>query len=224
MTAGYERARHQQELAFFGRLGASISHEIKNKLAILKGETGLINDLIIMAGKGSPLDISRILNLMPRVESRIQAIDDIVKRLNRFSHSVDETCKVFDVSDLAALVCDLCQRLAAMKRVKLEVESAPEQVQITSDPFLVEFLLFQLFEEAMIAAGEGGSVKAAVRDAGEACEITFSGSFSTREVREGLKKRISSSEDFLAGLRAALLDRNDPGTVVLRLTKGHQGV
>jgi C4-dicarboxylate-specific signal transduction histidine kinase len=43
-------------LQFFGRMSASISHELKNALAIIKENAGLLADYVAMMGKGTPID------------------------------------------------------------------------------------------------------------------------------------------------------------------------
>ena len=44
------------DLLFFGRIGASVSHELKNVLAVMNEQAGLLGDLACMAARGMPLD------------------------------------------------------------------------------------------------------------------------------------------------------------------------
>jgi len=44
-------------LRFFGKIVASISHEIKNVMAIINEKAGLIKDLTLMAEKGVESDL-----------------------------------------------------------------------------------------------------------------------------------------------------------------------
>ena len=46
-------------LRFFGKISASISHEIKNAIAVMNENAGLIKDLIMMAERGRPTIRSR---------------------------------------------------------------------------------------------------------------------------------------------------------------------
>ncbi|MGA6927645.1 MAG: hypothetical protein WBY88_18290, partial [Desulfosarcina sp.] len=48
---------------FFGEMSASISHEIKNVLAIIHENAGLLQDLLMMSEKGLPLSSERLSRL-----------------------------------------------------------------------------------------------------------------------------------------------------------------
>jgi len=50
----------ENALKFFGKMTASISHELKNVLAIINENAGLLEDLCAMAEKGRPVDPVRI--------------------------------------------------------------------------------------------------------------------------------------------------------------------
>ena len=54
-------------LQFFGRISASISHEIKNVLAIVNENAGLLEDYSIMAEGGMPLDPARLKKMASTV-------------------------------------------------------------------------------------------------------------------------------------------------------------
>ena len=50
---------------FFGEMSASISHEIKNVLAIINENAGLLQDMVMMIEKGSPLSPERLVETVP---------------------------------------------------------------------------------------------------------------------------------------------------------------
>jgi len=204
------------EVEFFGRMAASISHEIKNKLAIVKEESGLITDLFAMAERGRPYDPARIKELAARIQVHADEIDAIVRRLNHFSHSVDEPRRTFDVSEALLLVGEIGRRVAAMSKVQLELVPAPAQAQITNDPFLIQHLLFIVLESAVAAAGPGGVVRAEVRDAADAVHVVFSGASSPPE--PGAKSG-GNFEDVLARSGASVTVTADPIGLAVILPK-----
>ena len=77
-------------LQFFGKMSASISHEMKNVMAIINENAGLLEDLTVMAEKGMPIDPERLKTQASRIMKQIRRGDDIIKGMNRFAHSVDE--------------------------------------------------------------------------------------------------------------------------------------
>jgi len=150
------------KLTFFGRVTAGLTHEIKNGLAIIKEETGLVLDLIKMIQKGHQADFDRMASELDKVQKRIGVTDEIVKDLNRFSHSVDQVEQVFDLSELLALMVKLVNRFARMHNVEIKITKASEQIQIQNNFFMVEQILFIFIEEAIKSAGKGGKVQIAV--------------------------------------------------------------
>lgn len=47
-------------IQFFGKMSASISHEIKNVLAVINENAGLLEDICFMADRGKPIDTPRL--------------------------------------------------------------------------------------------------------------------------------------------------------------------
>ena len=67
-------------LEFFGKVSASISHDIKNVLAVINENAGLLEDFCLMAEKGKPLDPSRLKRLALDVKEQVRRGDGIVLR------------------------------------------------------------------------------------------------------------------------------------------------
>ena len=53
----------QEDLAFFGMMGAEVSHEMRNVLSIISEYAGLLDDLLRLAEKGKALDHVRLKKL-----------------------------------------------------------------------------------------------------------------------------------------------------------------
>ena len=60
-------------LQFFGKMTASISHEIKNVLAIINENAGLLEDLALLAGRGAAIDPQRLTNMSQAVMKQVKA-------------------------------------------------------------------------------------------------------------------------------------------------------
>ena len=148
-----EGGKARDNLLFFGRMTAAVSHEIKNGLAVMKEQVGLASDLLAMAERGAPLDPARLRELLGRALRRLDQTDEVARDLNRLSHSVDDPRQVFDLSEAAELVSRLAARFARRHGATVSVRAAPVQVQIESDRFLVLRLLSLLVEGAVEALG-----------------------------------------------------------------------
>ncbi|WP_027186416.1 HAMP domain-containing histidine kinase [Desulfovibrio inopinatus] len=133
---------HDSSLAFYGRINASISHELKNVLAIVHETAGLLEDLCDMhKEEGALLDPERLTPLSTRILTQIRRGNGILKNMNTFAHSTDDAVAHVDVAEVVSLMIDLCERFAAMKRITLE-KGRLESVALATSPFILEHLLF----------------------------------------------------------------------------------
>ncbi len=107
-------------LRFFGMISASISHEIKNVLAIISESAGLMEDLLLLAQKGGRLDLEKFQAICAKVRRQTQRADGIIKNMNRFSHSVDQDLQRIDLNELIFLVTRIDRSIGGHAGVSLE--------------------------------------------------------------------------------------------------------
>jgi C4-dicarboxylate-specific signal transduction histidine kinase len=141
-------------LQFFGKMTASASHEIKNVLAIINENAGLLDDIALMADRGKAIEPERLKSLSRAVVKQIRRADSIIQNMNRFAHSADETIESVDLQGLLELVVVLADRLASMRSVTLEPKLQQAAVEIRTSPFLLMNLIWLCLEFAMYAAGD----------------------------------------------------------------------
>lgn len=142
-------------LQFFGKVSASISHEMKNVLAIINENIGLLEDLAYIAEKGQVIDPERLQRTCLNMTRQIKRGDTIMKNLNAFGHSIDEREKMVDLCRLMELVASLAERRAALRKVSLAVQKASQPVTLLTNPFLLQNLLWLFLEEAIEAVPSG---------------------------------------------------------------------
>ena len=99
--------QNNQDLAFFGKINASISHELKNIFAIISETAGLLNDLTLLAEKGKKIDLNTFKTCSQDIEEEIQRGFATVKQMNIFSHSVDTSVKRVDIMEVLALMVNI---------------------------------------------------------------------------------------------------------------------
>ncbi|WP_320169194.1 sensor histidine kinase [Maridesulfovibrio sp.] len=182
------RAEERENLVFFGQISAAISHDLKNVLAIINEDAGLLHDFSLMAAQGMELDPERLGRVAGKIQNQVRRGDTIIKNMNRFAHSVDKAeCEV-NYSELAALVISLLTRMASRKCVTVTLaESGP--VMGKGDPFVIQMLIARCLENCMDCAGkdEGLSVAAAGSDGTGSVEIAGLVEEIPAEVLDGLK-------------------------------------
>ena len=159
---------------FMGKMNASISHELKNVLAIINENAGLLEDFALMAGKGRELDPERLGTLAEKVQDQVRRADRIIKNMNTFAHSVDETKKKVDLGEIVAFMAALCERLTTMKGVKLQVIPPSGSTAVTANPFLIEHTIWRCLDFATTVVGPEKTVVIRARKDGQGVGILFS--------------------------------------------------
>jgi len=165
----------ENALKFFGKMTASISHELKNVLAIINENAGLLEDLCAMAEKGRPVDPVRIKTAAGKVIRQVQRGDGIIRRLNSFAHSADESVCDIDLFEAIRLVSALSGRLAMMREITVELNEDAAPVVINTNPFLLETMVWCCLEYAMDAAGDEKRVGISAERLQNKAIIRFSG-------------------------------------------------
>ena len=145
-------------LQFFGKVSASISHELKNVLAIINENAGLLEDLSFAAKRGSAIDPERLDRTVQNFQKQIHRADEILKNMSRFAHSVDSFAAQVNLHELTVLVAHLATRPAAMRKVSLETVPPPAPISLSTNPFLLENLLWFCLEMAISATTAGGTL------------------------------------------------------------------
>ncbi|HSL17688.1 MAG TPA: hypothetical protein VLB51_07250 [Methylomirabilota bacterium] len=135
-------SQHWQDLSveclrFFGAMSASVSHEIRNKLAVINEKAGLVEDIAAAMRSGRAPDPDRLETQARKIVDQVQQANRIVRALNRLAHSTDESDATVDVADLAALVVELYGRKAAMAQAVVRSEGPDGGVPVHTNPYLL---------------------------------------------------------------------------------------
>ena len=146
-------------LEFFGRMCASISHDVKNVLAVVNENAGLLEDLCALADRGKPIDLARLKRLAADVKAQVRRGDGIVSGMNRFAHSVDASVVRLDLVEVMELLKTLSLRFASMQGAALHLLPPQPAATVTTAPFLLLNLLWLCLEQAVAAAGPGRRVE-----------------------------------------------------------------
>ncbi|WP_035238803.1 HAMP domain-containing histidine kinase [Desulfobacter vibrioformis] len=142
--------------AYFGRMGATISHDIKNCLAIMNENTGLMSDHLMMAQKnGVPPDIERFSGIVQRIEKQIGRADGIVKSLSTFSHSMDKPEQQIDLDEAVTLALALGARIIANKGIKVNHTGAAGKFYVNGSLFFLLSLIWSILENATETLASG---------------------------------------------------------------------
>ncbi len=162
-------------LQFYSKVSASISHEIKNTLAVLNESAGFLEDVTLMARKGMNVDMERLHSLAGSMLKQVQRADTIVKNMNRLAHSLDESWTQVDVNSLLELMKNLSERTTVTRGFNVTVAVSDMPVIIATNPFFLENMIWLLLDFAMTVTGDAKTIEMQTVKADPGARIVFSG-------------------------------------------------
>ncbi len=159
-----------------------------------------------MQKQGKAVDPARFETLSQKIQHQVARADDIIKRLNRFSHSVDETCMTVDLADTIEFMIAICARLTAGRRKKLDLIRPEQPITLVTNLFGLENILWHCFDFAMSAAGDSPSISIGLETDSES---------NVRVHFNGLTEATKYGNTLFPGEKEAAILENLGGSVVL---------
>jgi signal transduction histidine kinase len=148
----------RKEVAFFGRITAGVTHEIKNVLAIIQESSGLMEDVLDVTEDNEVPHKDKFIKSLDRIRRQIQRGIDITSSLNRFAHSPDHCPVSLDLNDIMEQMVVLASRFARLKNVALETSPSDPPIVVKSDPVSLEMALFESIEILLKVIDTGGKI------------------------------------------------------------------
>lgn len=133
---------HWPQLAFFGRMNAHISHELKNIFATISETSGLLVDLMSIHGMDKGPQGERLVQICERITGLVDRGNGTVQNMNRFSHSSDEFVKDTDLCELLRLMVGLSAYMPYTRKIELDIPDAKSVLR--TSPYLLMSLMYDL--------------------------------------------------------------------------------
>lgn len=148
----------RREVAFFGRITAAFTHEMKNVLAIVKESAGLMEDLLSLAQNASHPHRERFARALGTIAAQTKRGIELSNRLNRFAHSADTNAATIDAHETLEQIVFLSERFARLKGVRLNLQPGAGSLAVTLSPVAFQMAVFGCLELCWETAGSGGNV------------------------------------------------------------------
>lgn len=183
-------------MRFFGRMSASATHEIKNTLAIINENAGLLEDLTLMAEKGHPLATERVKDISQRLARQVHRADLILKKLNRLSHSVDLTRELVDLEKSVIFVLDLAGRLLEMQQVTVEITPPLAPMVVDTNLFYLQNAIWLAIDMACCCSDQEKQVRISFGTDSTIPSVWFSmGRANKDKIENNIKDLFESKEE-----------------------------
>jgi signal transduction histidine kinase len=160
---------------FFGEISASISHELKNVLAIINENAGLLQDIVMMNEKGMPISPERLSRLAQAIVRQVARGDRIVKDMNRFAHSSDHPNESVDVGAVLHFIADIAARLISLKGKAPHIETPATPVTAVTNRFFLENMVWACLSRAMDSCIPDQAISMVAESIRNKARIRFSG-------------------------------------------------
>ncbi|MBU1195912.1 MAG: hypothetical protein KKE62_16195 [Proteobacteria bacterium] len=132
---------------FFGKVTASVTHEIQNVLAIIKETSGLMEDFILMHKTNQVPDFdSKLDKCLETLKKQAYRGVSLTSNLNGFAHTPDNIQSAIDICETTKKLISITDRLFKQKNVSVEVCECTASCSITTDPVIFQMILFSCIE------------------------------------------------------------------------------
>ena len=207
------------EMAFLGKITASMTHEIKNTYAIILESSGLLTDLLTLSQQDSFPSKEKFHRVLGTIDEQVRRGVVLATRLNQFAHSMDEPLATIKVPDLLELVVALMQRLVRRRGLELQALTPDREISFTSDPFRLQLVLASVIEELADGLESGGRIILQAPPASQEVTILLEVQGQKKGAWEDVRENLSASlQDVLEALGAELAVCSPPAPEGVMLT------
>ena len=176
----------QETMKFTAEMTTSITHELKNKLAVVNENAGLIQDLLFMGKQGRAVDMERFETISQKIQEQVRLADTIIKKLNGFAQSMEESETETDVAQALKSVLSLTAHLIEKYECEIAVTAQEAPWIINADPFCFKHLLWTVIKSVCASEGNTGPVHISLDK--EASSLVFRFNGNKKEICDEINK------------------------------------
>ncbi|MFC1852572.1 hypothetical protein ACFL27_20435 [candidate division CSSED10-310 bacterium] len=205
-----------QGLNFFGKITASMSHEINNVLAIVNEYNGLLEDLLYAAEQGRPISNEQLQRISSSISNQMIRGKQITKRMNRFAHSIDKPVRSVDLNSLVDDMVQISERLTSQRSIHLQADLPGSTIIVESNPFFLKYAIFSYLSIIIARAQKGNEtfIKLEAHNSGAKLIFTSSPVDNSVDVTDNMALQYNIAL-FLQARCSEISSQNDHYTVEL---------
>lgn len=167
--------RSLKEIAFFGKITAGITHELKNVLAVIKETSGLMGDLLNVSDLGTFQYKEKFEKAISTIERQIEHGVSLLNHLNKFAHAPDKEMAEIDLYDTVNEMTVLCSRYARLKNITLSVLRPDRLMKLTTCQVSLQMVLFACLDYCISRLPQQAQITISVeqKETNDAFFVTF---------------------------------------------------
>ncbi len=134
------------EPAFFGEITASVTHELQNVLAIIKENSGLMEDILLMSRNSAPELAEKLQKSISSIKKQVYRGVNLTSELNGFSHTTDHVETQVNIYEILKRLIFLAGRITKLKGVEVTIEKCEKHPSILTNPMLFQIVVYRCIE------------------------------------------------------------------------------
>jgi len=162
-----EQLQQSEKLASIGQMVATLAHEIRNPLGIIRSSAE------VLVKKANP-DPSRVQKLCGIIVEEASRLSEILTDFLDFAKPRSPLSQTIDVRDVIERVKNNLDQQIKLRKINWIAESMNGKVPVQADPDLLYQAFLNVTINALDAMEEGGTVTVTVRPQGAQVRINFS--------------------------------------------------
>lgn len=186
------------EIAFFGKITASLTHELKNVLAVIKETSGLLGDILELKDLQKFSHKEKFQNAILTIQKQIDHGVTLLNHLNRFAHTSDQELVEIDLYETIKELKILSGRYARLKNIALNVKPPDIYINFTTCQISLQMVLFSCLDYCISNLPQNSQIDISAHQNKEEsfCKVDFNCShdfIDSADISKE-KKRINSLE------------------------------
>jgi C4-dicarboxylate-specific signal transduction histidine kinase len=183
------------ELAFFGKISAGVTHELKNVLAVINESNGLMADFLEMLKQTPFAYREKFQRSIGRIEEQVRRGVVITTSFNRFAHSTDSLCVQVDLNEIIEGTVLLTARFTRLRDVGLKASVSTAPIKLYTNAFRLRMSLTRAIEALSGCMRSGGSILVSAQSDVDPPSLELS--YEGEPDREALEQALAVSGEWL---------------------------
>lgn len=147
------------DLRFFGKVTASVTHDLQNVIAVIKETAGLMEDILLMNRDKELPFLEKFQKSLSTIKNQSLRGSSLVKSLNEFAHTPDDDEKEIDIVKTARMLTTLIERKTKSSEIHVHVEEPEGLVVIRTNAIKFEMALLTAIESILQGLPKGSTLK-----------------------------------------------------------------
>ncbi len=155
-------ASHERS-AFFGKITASVSHDLQNVLAVIRESSGLMGDILAMnKDAADPAVVEKLSSCLSSVVKQVDRGVAITSNLNGFAHTADSQGVKINLAETLERLNFLTKRIFLHAGLVVEIEVFDKSASILTDPVLFQSLVSDCIQYSGLFCSEHSVLQVSV--------------------------------------------------------------